>query len=284
MPHTADELWSWFYPALEALRQELHTEPGVDWQQRRQRLLTSLDLFDPTQQPAVEHLLREIDELPADDRRRFLEGQELEQRAYELIQWQVGQQSEAVPMEVEHWGAEAAGTATPMDIEPHADQSTGTAGSSAAESYEESYDAQKWYAFAASHLPEWNGTAETWPTFVEWFDYYAAQQGLGVPATAFTQHLNGLSDEDRIAQFAAYGVVIPQVQQHKQHPAQDQHHEEHPAEHPAVGSASGEITLTEDHHAAMTEALAEDPEFALIPEARRIEILAEVVREQNAAR
>lgn len=118
------------------------------------------------------------------------------------------------------------------------------------------YDEAAWHAFAATNLPHWNGAAESWREFAEWFVYWAAAAGLAVPATAFMEHAGPMSNDDRIALFAQYGVT--------------------------VRPAAPQVALDAATEAAMAELLAADARFAGIPEARRRELAAEVLREHAA--
>jgi hypothetical protein len=68
------------------------------------------------------------------------------------------------------------------------------------------YDEADWNAFLAENGPLWAGTEDTWSPWREWFAYTATERGLTEPATAFLTWLD--TQPDKVAAFAAYGVVI----------------------------------------------------------------------------
>jgi hypothetical protein len=111
------------------------------------------------------------------------------------------------------------------------------------------YDESAWSAYLATNGPYWDGTEESWQQFRDWFRYHAEEQGLGVPATGLLDFLAARSASDRIATFARYGVTI------------------RPPARPVAPPAQVD-------QAVLDELLAEHPEFAAIPEARRLALIA----------
>lgn len=71
---------------------------------------------------------------------------------------------------------------------------------------EPAYGESAWWAFLAEKGPRWDGTADTWAQFREWFSYTAHESGLQVPADRFLDHLENA--ENRIEVMATYGVEI----------------------------------------------------------------------------
>lgn len=116
------------------------------------------------------------------------------------------------------------------------------------------YDDAAWQTFLVQYGAQWDGTEDSWQPFREWFLYYAQEQGVHGPATGLLSYLDGQRAEDRVAALAQYGVVISPRQQS---PAST-----------TVDSLAADISQ---------ELLAENPEFAAIPEERRRELLAELL-------
>jgi hypothetical protein len=137
------------------------------------------------------------------------------------------------------------------------------------------YDADAWNAFVAEHLTRWDGSAQTWAQFKEWFLYYANTQQLGSPADSLVAHLDGLPVAERIAACAEYGVVIqaPEAAVPSEAAAVPEERGEQAA------SPSPAVELDEEAESIIAEVLAEDPEFAAIPEERIRELMAEALRE-----
>lgn len=75
------------------------------------------------------------------------------------------------------------------------------------------YDEAEWQAYLATNGPAWNGTAEAWAAFREWFVYHANAQALGDPAVALLDYIEGLDLPGRVAKFAQFGVVIPATEE-----------------------------------------------------------------------
>jgi hypothetical protein len=74
---------------------------------------------------------------------------------------------------------------------------------------QESCDESAWWEFLSTNGPTWDGTAESWPAFREWFAYQAGQQRLTAPADELLAYLEPLGAADRVAAFARYGVTLP---------------------------------------------------------------------------
>lgn len=126
------------------------------------------------------------------------------------------------------------------------------------------YDENAWAEYLAAHGTAWDGTDESWGQFRDWFLYYAEERGVADPATALLDYLGELPVDDRIAAFARYDVVIEQEE--TEEPATDEE----------------EVAVDEEvADAAMAELLQERPEFAQIPEERRRELMAQVLREHQ---
>ncbi|HEU5471861.1 MAG TPA: hypothetical protein VFV67_14515 [Actinophytocola sp.] len=70
------------------------------------------------------------------------------------------------------------------------------------------YDEQAWHTFLATNGPSWDGSAESWPAFRQWFEYHAAEQGFGTVTTALLDFLESQPASERVATFASYGVTI----------------------------------------------------------------------------
>lgn len=210
---TVDEVWAWLYQPLQDLKQNQTTDPDKPWENHRAFFLEQLGLTNAADHPVTQMLLERLDELSADDRLALLNSDQVDGIAYEIVQ-------QCTP----------AATADPA-----------------------AYDDNAWYAFAAENLALWDGTEESWTQFAEWFAYQAGEQSLGVPAKALVDQLTGMSNADRIATIAQYGVTIAA-------PAAP--------EDPAI-------------RAMMEEILKEHPEFATMPEDQLLEMTARVMAEPD---
>ncbi len=245
MQERLDELWSWLHPGLESLKDKRRSEPDTTWQQHRADLLEELGLADATWHPVTNLLLTRLDELPDDDRDRVLDGDDLDRMAYEAVQEVV---AEEAPEDAADGG----------------------------------YDEAAWHHFAAEHLPHWHGTEESWPQFVDWFTYQADTADLTTPARGFIDHARPMSVEERIALFAQYGVAVPAA---GETPTPDGTPGAGPdtAAGQATTAPTDDIVPDEAARAALADVLAENPHLADLPEDVRMEVLAEVLREQAAA-
>jgi hypothetical protein len=115
------------------------------------------------------------------------------------------------------------------------------------------YDADAWFAFLTENGARWDGTDESWQEFRDWFLYYATEGGFGDPAGLLLDYLDPRSPAERVALLAEYGVVI------------------------AAPEQATVAALDPEAQRIMAELLAERPEYAEIPEARRVELLAAVM-------
>jgi hypothetical protein len=126
------------------------------------------------------------------------------------------------------------------------------------------YDETAWYAHLAQNGRQWNGTEESWGAFREWFLYYAADAGFTTPATQLLDYLQPMAAADRVTTLGQYGVTI-------QAPV--------PAEPaPVPAEPAPEATA----HQLMDDVVAENPEFAEIPEERRIELTKMLLAEMES--
>ena len=164
---TTDDAWNWIYPAI----QELKNTADQPWDQRRAHFLEQLGIHDAGDHAVTDELLRQLDELPDDERSALVESEQLDTLAYELIQAQ---------------GMESDEPAT-----------------SGAE-----YDETAWQAYLTANGSHWDGKDDSWPAFREWFVYHAGDQGLSTPANALLDYLGGMSVAERVTAFGQYGVTI----------------------------------------------------------------------------
>jgi hypothetical protein len=167
---TADELWAWLGPPVR----ELRGSAEWTWEDWSARLLALLGVNRAEDHPVTEELLGRLAEMSDDERERVLASDEIEQLAYTVVQRQ----------------AEAAPTGVPAD----------GAG--------DDYDEAAWQQFLIANGPTWDGSAESWPAFREWFLYEADQQGVGRPTTELVEYLDNMAPAERISAFARYGVKI----------------------------------------------------------------------------
>jgi len=121
---------------------------------------------------------------------------------------------------------------------------------------DEGYDENAWFAFLTENGGRWDGTAESWDAFREWFVYHATEAGFSAPATSLLDYLRPLAPADRIGMFAQYGVAIQ----------------------PAATAG----TLDPVAQQVMDRLLAAKPQYAEIPEARRVELVTAYLRERES--
>jgi hypothetical protein len=135
----------------------------------------------------------------------------------------------------------------------------------AATAAEPHYDEVAWGQFLTANGSFWDGTEASWPQYRDWFAGTAAAQGFGSPAAGLLNYLEAQAVPDRISTLAAYGVNIAAA-----------------AAPAAAPDAPGEPSPGRDEYtqSLMDELLASQPELAAIPEARRWELLAEVLNQQ----
>jgi hypothetical protein len=236
-----DEIWSWIYEPLQELKESYVSEPEARWADRRERFIAKLGLLDSAGHPLVEELTRHLDQLSDADRDALAASDELDTLAYNLAQQHAAEQEAA-----EQHAAEQAASAAAAVAEPH-------------------YDEAAWGQFLTANGSFWDGTEASWAQYRDWFAAAAAAQGFGAPAAGLLNYLEAQAVPDRIAALALYGVNIAQAVQ--------------PA---AAPDAPQEPSPGRDEFAQslMDELLASQPELAAIPEARRWELLAEVLNQQ----
>lgn len=242
---TLDELWEWIRVPLEELGKNFIEEPDKSWETRRDEFLRQLGVQEPGQHPLTEQMFSQLDEMTDEERRNQLTSKEFETAAYALAQ------QNAV--------SEEAGHGVGQSPEPGYDQ--------AAETGAPGYDEQTWRNYL-TNASQWNGTEETWNQFTQWFLYYANEKGVHAPATALIDYLDPLPAGQRITELSRYGVTItpPQV--------------------PATPQSGGEdVSADAGQHIAgiMDKLVATNPEFAAIPEQRRIEIMNAALSKMQGA-
>ncbi|HEX3647195.1 MAG TPA: hypothetical protein VHV49_02150 [Pseudonocardiaceae bacterium] len=148
--------------------------------------------------------------------------------------------TDELPNHVYAWLTEQLPEAKPAATQPAAQQQAG-------------YDETAWYAHLAENGSRWDGSEQNWTAFRDWFRYYATDAGFGAPATQLLDYLQPMTPGDRVTTLGQYGVTI-------QPPAQAA---PEPDDLPVVTAAAQQI---------MDEVVDENPEFADIPEERRIEL------------
>lgn len=195
----------------------------------------------------MREFLEHLDQTPEDDRNKLLGSDELDSMVYELAQQhELAQQLQqrAAVQETFPWegGHETA------HQEPAA------------------YDEQAWQAFLTQNGPQWDGTEASWDQFRQWFEYHAADRGVGAPAAALLDYLATQPAAERVATFAQYGVTI-------QAPP--------PQEAPSGDRAA---TAEEEESEAITEdALKANPEYLEMTEDQRMSRMSEVLADLEAA-
>ena len=70
-------------------------------------------------------------------------------------------------------------------------------------------DPEAWYAYVREAGASWNGLAESWDAFSEWFRYYAYEPGFGTYAEDLMADLGGRTNPERLAALAEFGVTLP---------------------------------------------------------------------------
>lgn len=245
---TVDDVLGWIRPPLEEMKQEYAADPGKPWEERREFFLRQLGLHDASQDPVVRELLEHLDQTPEDERNKLLGSDELDSMVYELAR-----QHSAVQETV------------------HAEGGHETAHQEPA-----AYDEQAWQAFLTQNGPQWDGTEASWDQFRQWFEYYAAEQNLGVPAAALLDYLAAHPAAERIAAFAQYGVTIQTP------PPQEATSGDRAAE--QGGQESAVATAEEEASEAITgDALKANPEYLDMTEDQRMSRMSEVLADLEAA-
>jgi hypothetical protein len=184
---SAEEIWTRVFPALEALTMDVVNQPVRSWAERRKVFLDPLGGDRAEQDLDIAPLIEWLDELPESDRTILLSGSLSAQAKI-----RIDQQASRSPRD-------AGDPAEPGGEAAHADQGDSP----------EQYDLDAWYAFVAENGTAWNGTAETWTAFVDWFAYVAAENRLSHPAQGLLAELAPLSLPGRVGLLAEYGVAAP---------------------------------------------------------------------------
>lgn len=213
----ADEMWAHIAAPVDNLRADALERPDVPWSERRDGLHAELVTVIP--EHVTDQLLAWLDDLPDEERAGLLASDDLAGYAYQVVTQVVGDE----PAAADH----------------------------------QEYDENAWFAYLAEHGTHWDGSAETWDAFREWFDYYAAEAGFGKPAGLLLEYLQTMTPEDRIVMLGQYGVPIRR------------------AATPELDPRAWQI---------MNDLLARNPEFADIPEARRIELVTDIIQSGEGTR
>lgn len=167
---SVDELWAWVSTPIEELLAQYESDRERPWEELRAYFLERAGLSDPSQHPLVAELVRQLDELPDQERGALFDDRDrLPNLARELC-------------------------------EQYADDDESGDGAG--------YDEAEWQRFLMENGPRWAGDEESWPQFTEWFVYVADEAGVGQPATSLVEFLGGQPVPERIATFAQYGVTI----------------------------------------------------------------------------
>jgi hypothetical protein len=127
------------------------------------------------------------------------------------------------------------------------------------------YDEAAWHEFLATELVRWDTAAESWPQFAQWLVYEAGQRGVGAPTAELVGYAGNLPNDDRIAALAPYGLTVPASTATVTETAKPD---------------DAGVVLDDEAEAAMAQVLADDERFAAIPETRRRELVAELLRER----
>ncbi|HEX3788261.1 MAG TPA: hypothetical protein VHW44_10400 [Pseudonocardiaceae bacterium] len=171
---TIDRVWAWIYPPLQKLRTESNeatetADRDVAWNGRRDRFLTELGLRDPSEHAVVDFFLRHLEALSPEQRAELLRSNDVDSLAYGFIQ-------QCYPEQV----------AAPAPA----------------------YDRAAWEKYLRDNAWQWQGTAESWHDFRNWFAYYATAAGFQEPVTALLGELDNMSVTERIKAFGDLGVAI----------------------------------------------------------------------------
>jgi hypothetical protein len=75
-----------------------------------------------------------------------------------------------------------------------------------AEAADAQYDEGAWFAFLTEEGQRWDGFAESWPVFREWFVYTATERGFGQPAQQLMDYVENAPSPWRA--MVDYGVPI----------------------------------------------------------------------------
>ena len=95
---TTDELWAWMYPVLHELAVERAGNRDRSWDDLRAYFVERAGLHDPSDHPLTDDMIKQLDELPEDERDQLLDDvSRLEIFAYELVQRHADDQSTPEP-------------------------------------------------------------------------------------------------------------------------------------------------------------------------------------------
>jgi hypothetical protein len=170
---TKDELWQWLGEPLKELRQHRLDQPDLEWSARREFFLERLSISDPSGYPAVDALLRDLDERPVEQRDELLANIDELTR---LTDGYIDQFAETEPE------TEAAGEAE--------------------------FDQEAWWAFLTEHASGWNGTDEHWVDFEPWLLTLATEHGFGEATESLLVPLRAQGAAAVRAVLAEYGVQV----------------------------------------------------------------------------
>lgn len=223
----AEDLWAWVHTPLQELAAARTAEPDKSWADLRAYFVERTGLQSSTDHPLVDGFLTRLDDMTLDDRDALLDDSDrLEALAYEVV-------------------------TDVAEEEPAADTTTD----------DDSYDEAAWHRFVAEYGPHWTGDEESWAQFREWFLYYAAESGVGTPATALMAHLDTQTADQRIVTFAEYGAHIA------------------PAA--AATEAPAATPVPELAEKDIQSLLDDTAEFDDIPEERRRELIQQIAAERQ---
>jgi hypothetical protein len=169
---TKDELWQWLGEPLQELSRHRLERPDAEWQEHREFFLEKLSVTDPAPYPALDAVLRHLDELPVDERAGLLDNLDELTRVVDGF------------------------------LDQYADAETEEAPAAA------EFDQQAWWAFLAENAALWNGTDEHWAEFEPWLLSVAADHGYGEATESLLAPLRGQGAATVRAVLGEYGVVI----------------------------------------------------------------------------
>jgi hypothetical protein len=182
---TKDELWQWLGEPLKELRQHRLDQPDLEWSARREFFLERLSISDPAGYPAVDALLRDLEERPVEQRDELLADSD------ELTRLTDGYVDQFAETE-----SEAAGEAE--------------------------FDQEAWWAFLTEHASGWNGTDEHWVDFEPWLLALAADHGFGEATESLLVPLRTQGAAAVRAVLAEYGVQVAEPELSAEPAAEEQ--------------------------------------------------------------
>lgn len=229
---TRTQLWAWIEPAVQELHAYHAEHSDASWPDLRSHFLEQLGITEAAQYPAVDTLIKDLDERSDSERTELLaDSNKLTELADRY-------------------------TTLHADPDPAAAPQPGTP------QQQDTFDQNAWFAFLAEVGPNWNGTDEHWAQFEPWLLAESNSRGFGPQTEALFAQVRGHGAAAVIELFRQYGVQIKA-------PAQAQPDQSQPS--------SQDLQVAET---AMAELLAENPEFADIPEERRRELIAQLLAER----